>query len=130
MGVRQRSQTRPRHNMHTLQATLGGRTNRVAEEEKGHRGAKSNGVMEGDGQRPLHTAMGAGEVCRRTGKPDGVCLGRRGPGVLAARSYRDSYFARNSLTPKGSSSSASASEDGEGVICVWGASGLVEPAVP
>ena len=51
--------------MHTLQATLGGRTNRVAEEEKGHRGAKSNGVMEGDGQRPLHTAMGAEGSMRR-----------------------------------------------------------------
>ena len=66
--------------MHTLHETFWGRTNRVAGEEEGHRAAKSNGVMEGDGQRPLHTAMGAGEVCRRTGKPDGDCLGRRGPG--------------------------------------------------
>ena len=51
--------------MHTLHATFWGRTNRVAGEEEGHRGAKSNGVMEGDSQRPLHTAMGAGGTIRR-----------------------------------------------------------------
>ena len=34
-------------------------------EEEGHRGAKSNDVMEGDSQHPLHTAMGAGGAIRR-----------------------------------------------------------------
>ena len=51
--------------MHTLHETFWGRTNRVAGEEEGHRAAKSNGVMEGDGQRPLHTAMGAEGTMRR-----------------------------------------------------------------
>ena len=36
-------------------------------EEEGHRGAKSNDVMEGDSQHPLHTAMGAGGTIRRRG---------------------------------------------------------------
>ena len=86
--------------MHTLHATFWGRTNRVAGEEEGHRGAKSNGVMEGDGQRPLHTAMGAGDVCRRTGKPGGDCSGRRGPGVLAARSSSRFIFRKEFIDSK------------------------------
>ena len=86
--------------MHTLHETFWGRTNRVAGEEEGHRAAKSNGVVEGDGQRPLHTAMGAGDDCRRTGKPDGDCLGRRGPGVLAARSSSRFIFRKEFIDSK------------------------------
>jgi hypothetical protein len=74
--------------------------------------------MEGDGQHPLHTAIGAGDVCSRTGKPDGDCLGRRGPGVLAARCSSRLIFRKEFIDSKGSSSSVSASEDGDGVICV------------
>ena len=51
--------------MHTLHETFWGRTNRVAGEGEGYRAAKSNGVMKGDGQRPLHTAMGAGDRKKR-----------------------------------------------------------------
>ena len=86
--------------MHTLHATFWGRTNRVAGEEKGHRAAESNGVIEGDGQRPLNTAIGAGKVCRRTGEPDGDCLGRRGPGVLAARSSSRFIFRKEFIDSK------------------------------
>jgi hypothetical protein len=56
--------------------------------------------MEGDGQRPLHTVMGAGEVCRRAGKPDGDCLGRRGPGVLAARCSSRFIFRKEFIDSK------------------------------